>query len=89
MYKALLEKYGQSKEVYAKIKEYPLFRVYEWRDRETTLRICKSQEIKAYEGLLFYIDNTLYTLVRQAAIAAKNALKDEEQSRQRTLPKQY
>jgi hypothetical protein len=53
MYKALLGKYEQSKEVYVKTSEYPLFRLYEWRYRETTLRICKSQEIKAYEGMLF------------------------------------
>jgi len=87
MYKALLEKYGLSQEVYAQPGHNP-WKIYEWRDKETTIRTCNCQETDLENGTLFYIDNTLYALVRQAALAAKKAL-EEEQRHQHTLPKQY
>jgi len=89
MYKALLEQYGLSQEVYADPGKHS-WKVYEWRDKETTIGTCNCQYFEPNRrtyNTLFYIDNALYTLVRQAAIAEKKALEEEEKRRQHTLPK--
>jgi hypothetical protein len=88
MYKALLEKYGLSQEVYTHPGRNS-WKVYEWKDKETTIRTCNCQGIPLEDGTLFYIDNALYAQVRQAASAAKKPLEEKEQRPQHTLPKQY
>jgi len=78
MYKVLQDKYG--------LPNTPLPRVDEWIDKTTMVRVLKPG-LSMKEGIFFYIDRPLYTLLRREAAALKRALQDEEHRRKRTVPK--